>query len=59
MINGMRAEVDVESVLEELRGIGVELAYCRGDVGKSDQRLAIIEKVRQKFGPLTSARNGR
>ena len=49
-INGVRAEEDVEDVLAELRQLRVDVVYCRGDVGQSDQRQAMIDQIRAHFG---------
>lgn len=51
-INGVRAQNDVDEVLEELRDLGADVVYCQGDVGRSDQRTAIIDQIRQRFGRL-------
>lgn len=51
-INGMRPTTEVTSVLEELRDFGVEAIYCRGNVGDSEDRLRIIQKIQNNFGQL-------
>ena len=51
-INGMRPEGDVLPVLDELRGHGVQVIYCQGNIGDSDDRKNIIQKVRATFGQL-------
>ncbi len=52
-INGMRPEVQVAEVLEQLRAAGSpEVIYCQGDVGNSDDRRTILEKIRTQFGGL-------
>ena len=51
-VSGMRAEDQVEEVLDELRTPGVEVIYCRGDVGEARDRQAVIEKVRDTYGQL-------
>jgi len=51
-VNGVRPEADVAQVLDELRGRGVEVEYCRGDVGVADERTAIVAAVRARFGRL-------
>ena len=51
-INGMRPESDVLNVLDELRSHGVEVIYCQGNIGTSEDRKSIIQKVRHDFGQL-------
>jgi len=51
-INGVRAQSEVEGVLTELRELGRDVVYCRGDVGQANDRKAIISKVRERFGSL-------
>ncbi|MCK0148040.1 3-ketoacyl-ACP reductase [Arenibacter sp. F26102] len=51
-VNGMRHEEEVQSVLEELRDLGVEVLYCRGNLGNSEDRLRIIQQIKNNFGQL-------
>jgi NAD(P)-dependent dehydrogenase (short-subunit alcohol dehydrogenase family) len=51
-INGMREETQVADAIDGLRGLGVEVHYCRGDVAATADRKAIIDCVRSKFGRL-------
>jgi NAD(P)-dependent dehydrogenase (short-subunit alcohol dehydrogenase family) len=51
-INGVRDEPQVADVLKSLKQRGVDVHYCRGDVSVTDDRQAIIESVRSKFGRL-------
>ncbi len=51
-INGMRAEEDTLESLDELRSLGAEVLYCRGDVGDASQREAIMASIKEKFGRL-------
>ncbi|MGC9451882.1 MAG: 3-ketoacyl-ACP reductase [Oceanipulchritudo sp.] len=51
-INGMRPEAQVRDVLDELRGMGAEVLYVRGDIGNGDAREAMIGGVRERFGRL-------
>lgn len=51
-INGMRAETAVAGVLEELRKIGVDVLYCRGDVAVAANRSACVDQIRREFGAL-------
>jgi len=51
-VNGMRPEEDVHNVLKELRDLGVEVIYCRGNLGNSEDRLQIIQQIKSNFGQL-------
>lgn len=51
-INGIRPEEQVRDVLDKLRGHGVDVIYCQGDVSKKSGRKSIVEKVRAEFGQL-------
>jgi NAD(P)-dependent dehydrogenase (short-subunit alcohol dehydrogenase family) len=52
-INGIRAESDVAGVLDELRAAGApEAIYCRGDVGSSEGRAAILAALGARFPHL-------
>lgn len=49
---GMRAEEQISEVLRELRSIGPEVLYVQADVSQSDDRLKLIEAVKEQFGAL-------
>jgi 3-oxoacyl-[acyl-carrier protein] reductase len=51
-INGVREAGQVQEVMEELRGLGARVVYCRGDVADSGDRKRMIEEVRSHFGAL-------
>jgi len=51
-INGVRDAGEVGEVLKELRELGVEVIYCRGDVASSADRKGIIEEVKKHYGAL-------
>lgn len=51
-INGVREESAVEEALSELRGMGADVIYCRGDVSLSESRQQIIDQIRSHFGRL-------
>src|SRR5690606_38554391 len=51
-INGVREETAVQAALEELRELGADVLYCRGDVGDSSPRNAILEQFRGHFARL-------
>jgi len=56
-INGMREEKDVQEVLEELRALGSEVIYCRGNIGDQGDRESMISKTTDHFGHLTALVN--
>jgi 3-oxoacyl-[acyl-carrier protein] reductase len=51
-INGVRPEKQVEDVLEKLRGHGIRVIYCQGDISQKVSRESILEKIRKEFGQL-------
>ena len=51
-INGVRDENSVADALQPLRDLGATVIYCRGDVGKGEDRDSIMDRVRQEFGQL-------
>lgn len=51
-INGMRKEEDVLSSLEELKALGADVVYCRGDVGSAEERQGIMDKIKAHYGRL-------
>jgi NAD(P)-dependent dehydrogenase (short-subunit alcohol dehydrogenase family) len=51
-INGMREEAAVAATLDELRGMGVEVAYCRGDMGSTGDRAAVVAGALDAFGRI-------
>lgn len=50
VINGMRPEEGVSKPLEQLRKVGVSVAYARGDIGSSEGREAILKVAREAAG---------
>ncbi|MFZ5430827.1 MAG: 3-ketoacyl-ACP reductase [Bacteroidota bacterium] len=44
-INGVRPEEDAGSALAELRGLGAEVMYARGNVGLEADRESVVEQV--------------
>lgn len=56
-VNGMRPEESVQDVLEELRGTGVEVIYCQGNVGESADRQRMIDQVVARWGHLNALVN--
>jgi 3-oxoacyl-[acyl-carrier protein] reductase len=51
-INGIRPLEDLGEVLDELRGIGVEVAYFQGNISIKEDRIRIFEEVISRFGKL-------
>lgn len=51
-VNGVRSEEKVADALDELRSLGVDVIYCRGDIGSPEDRGVILESVRDHFGRL-------
>jgi NAD(P)-dependent dehydrogenase (short-subunit alcohol dehydrogenase family) len=49
-VGGTRDETAVTSVLDELRGFGVEVHYVRGDLAKANERARVLAAVRAAFG---------
>ncbi|MDR8393441.1 3-ketoacyl-ACP reductase [Aliifodinibius sp. S!AR15-10] len=51
-INGVRGKDQVQDVLDELRSTGADAIYCQGDIRSSDDREAIVDKLRSHYGRL-------
>lgn len=51
-LNGMRPESDVQDTLDSLRTGQNEVVYCRGNIGKKEDRRTIVQKTVQHFGHL-------
>jgi 3-oxoacyl-[acyl-carrier protein] reductase len=51
-INGQRTENECLENLEKLRCYGVKVIYCQGNVGTTDGRKAILDKIKAEFGYL-------
>ncbi|MEX2512189.1 MAG: 3-ketoacyl-ACP reductase [Cyclobacteriaceae bacterium] len=51
-INGMRKEEDTLESLNELKALGVDVLYCRGDVGNAGDRQGIMDRIDQHYGRL-------
>ena len=49
-INGVRAEAEVQAVLDDLRRQGADAIYCQGDVGQAEDRASIVATVKAHFG---------
>jgi 3-oxoacyl-[acyl-carrier protein] reductase len=51
-INGVRTAADVAGALAKLKASGAAVRYVQGDVASADDRQAIIDDVRDRFGRL-------
>ncbi|GAB3165954.1 3-ketoacyl-ACP reductase [Telluribacter humicola] len=51
-INGVRPEEAAQETLNELRGMGVEVVYCQGNIAVAEDRAQIIETAYSAFGQL-------
>ena len=51
-LNGMRNEGDVTYALEELRNLGVNVAYFQGNVAVREDRQAMLDKILSHFGSV-------
>jgi 3-oxoacyl-[acyl-carrier protein] reductase len=51
-VNGVREQSAATEALERLRGIGAQVAYCRGDVAAAADRSAVLAAVRERYGCL-------
>ncbi len=51
-LNGVRDENSVKPILESLQKTGVEVIYCRGNIGNSNDREEIVKSVKEKYSQL-------
>jgi 3-oxoacyl-[acyl-carrier protein] reductase len=51
-VNGMRNEGEVTDALEELRNLGVNVAYFQGNVAVREDRQAMLDKILSQFGSV-------
>lgn len=49
---GVKEAAAVEPALAELRSLGAETLYCRGDVSDASARKALLDDMRRRFGRL-------
>ncbi len=52
-LSGKREEASVAAVLEDLAGLGSEVAYFRSDVSVNDERRHLVDAVIKRFGKIT------
>jgi NAD(P)-dependent dehydrogenase (short-subunit alcohol dehydrogenase family) len=51
-INGVREEAETRAALDEIRKLGTEVIYARGDISNRESRLSVLEQVLQKLGSV-------
>jgi 3-oxoacyl-[acyl-carrier protein] reductase len=51
-INGVRGEEKVRDVIDTLKRIGGNVIYCQADIASTEQRVAMVDRVRKTFGAL-------
>jgi len=49
-LGGRRSEADAASALSELRALGVEVHYLRGDLSKAEDRARLVAELRAAIG---------
>src|SRR4051794_38844227 len=51
-LGGVRPDPEVAAVVDELRGLGVEVDYARGDLARAADRTRIVDQVSTRFGAV-------
>ncbi len=51
-INGLREPALVSEAIAGLEASGARVVYCRGDIGSSEDREAMVAQIRSEFGKL-------
>ncbi len=51
-LNGVRIEDQVTQPIDRLKELGVDVIYCRGDVGSTADRTRILEDVKSHYSRL-------
>ncbi len=51
-INGMRPAEAVTEVLEKIKGYGVDVLYCQGDIGSTEARKNMLQQIKEHYGQL-------
>lgn len=51
-VNDVHEPAAVQPALDEIRGLGAEVLYCRGDVSNSGDRERMIGELKARFGRL-------
>ena len=52
VINGVRDENQVTGAIEQLQSYGTNIIYAKGNIGLKEDREAIIQKTKERFGKL-------
>src|SRR5438552_11719362 len=56
-LGGVRPATDVAPAVDELRAVGVEVQYLRGDLADRDDRARIVGELRSAFGVVNALVN--
>ncbi len=51
-INGMRPEASVTEIINNLKQFGNEVIYCQADISLREDREAMMNQIKSKFGKL-------
>jgi NAD(P)-dependent dehydrogenase (short-subunit alcohol dehydrogenase family) len=51
-INGRREPADVAGVIDDLKSLGVDAMYCRGDVANLDDHTRMLAEIRTRWNRL-------
>ena len=51
-INGVRDEQEVGAPLNDLRSIGIDVIYCQGNIGVTEDRERVFQKAIDHFGSI-------
>ena len=51
-INGVRPIQQVVQTLNDLKADGGEVVYCQGDIANPDERIKIVEEIKNQWGDL-------
>lgn len=51
-VNGVRDEAAVKPVLEDLKKLGVQVIYVRGDVSNKEDRQRMVDEILDRFGKI-------
>jgi len=51
-VNGVREEAAVKPVLEDMKKLGVQVIYVRGDVSNKDDRQRMVKEILDRFGKI-------
>lgn len=51
-VNGVRDESAVKPIIEDLKKLGVQVIYVRGDVSNKDDRQRMVDEILDRFGKI-------